>query len=225
MLNSRKTWGPRLTLAHLLLLTAVIAIAVAYYSTHQKLATTRTAVRNMRQLTRELIVDDPNKIAAIERVPTLPDENIIDIYIPLTDETNLGHELRLALDGIVGQETGGEEFPVPLDQYPLMPGRHVVEIRHIKADSKAPASMHRIEILLDDQVVMEHTRNLSWMTADGWTSMGLLTESHTFNPSQPAQLHRRRSNEPTFRGGFRSVPSSEPANGILLWIAPRPSAP
>lgn len=39
--ESPRTWRPRLTLAHLLLLTTTIAIAVAYYSTHQKLATMR----------------------------------------------------------------------------------------------------------------------------------------------------------------------------------------
>ncbi|MEZ6079171.1 MAG: hypothetical protein R3C56_26925 [Pirellulaceae bacterium] len=73
-------------------MTTTIAIAVAYYSTHQKLATMRTAVRNMRQLTRELIVDNSYEIAAIERVPTLPHENIFDIYIPSVGKTTAGHE-------------------------------------------------------------------------------------------------------------------------------------
>jgi hypothetical protein len=225
MLNPPRTWRPRLTLAHLLLLTTTIAIAVAYYSTHQKLATMRTAVRNMRQLTRELIVDNSYEIAAIERVPTLPHENIFDIYIPSVGKTTAGHELRLALDGIVGFETGANGFPLPQDQYPLTPGRHIVEIRHRKADSKNPESMHRIEILLDDQVVMEHTRSLGWVPADGWFSASSLTESRAFHPSQPAQLHRRRFQVPTLGGSPSSVPDGEPANGILLWIAPRSPSP
>jgi hypothetical protein len=199
-------WRPRTTLSNLLLLTAAVAVMLASHRTHDELEQTKASVRNMRSLSRQLIIDDPGKIAAVSRLPTLPNELIIDVHVPSQSTNADPLELRLALEGIMEYGTTEKRFPKPLRRFPISPGRHSVEIRHQKADVSDPESQHEIAILLDGKIVIQESRPPSWMPSNGWSSTSSLNKSHTFDAYEPAELHRRRFNQPTGGGGSRSAP-------------------
>ncbi len=137
--------------------------------------------------------------------------------LPAESDPNQKRFLRLALEGIVAEGDRATWFPAPVDKHPISAGRHSVELRHHQADKSDLQCQHVIEVLLDDKVVFSHKRPQSWMPANGWTSTGKITETLTWNLDEPAELHRRRFNDPTPTGS-RSVPFDKRVNGILIWI-------
>ena len=212
----------RVRLSDLLLLTAAIAILLAHFRVRQELASTQSSVSSMRRLARELVVDDESMFAAVSRSPTLPGETLFDVFVPQPPETIERYELCLNLEAIVdfGSYPAELKFPKPIDRVPITPGRHSIEVRHHEPDSTDPAGKHVIEILLDDQAVMNGTRDSNWKPSGGYTSYGSMTETRQFQADAPVQLHRRRFNEPIKGGGSRSAPGDQPVNGVLLWIRP-----
>lgn len=205
----------RFSLGHLFLLITALAIGLAVYRTREELSRTRASVGAMRAIARELKVEDPSRVTAITRLPALPDEMILDVHVP----SGTGEEssrLCLALEGILGHANAGG-FPEPTSTFALNPGRHKIEIRHLRPASTEPNEVHVVEILVDDRSVMRETRPSEWMPVSSWTGSGSITESVSFLPDKPAELHRRRFNEGTNSGSI-SKPGDEPANGILLWI-------
>lgn len=218
MSESTKKRRPRVSLGHLLLLVTAMAIGLAYVRVHADLSDTKVAVRNMRKLARELIVDDPSKIAAITRIPTLPGEHVMDVYIPARPRSDGPYQLCFALEDINLSRRSQELLLPPVGCRPISQGRHSIELRHVKADSSDSESRHEIKILLDDEVVMEATRPPDWMPADGWASTGSMPRTTVFDTSKPAQLHRRRFNWPISGGGSTSGPMDKPGSGILVWV-------
>jgi hypothetical protein len=205
----------RFSLGHLFLLITALAIGLAVYRTREELSRVRASVVAMRALARELKVEDPSRVTAINRLPSLPDEMILDVHVP-PGNTELSSRLCLALEGIQGYGFHSN-YPEPVTTFGLAPGQHKIEIRHLPADSRKPDEEHVVEILVDDESVMRETRPNEWMPASSWTGSGSITESVSFSPDKPAELHRRRFNEKT-KNGSTSKSGDEPANGILLWI-------
>jgi hypothetical protein len=205
----------RFSLGHLFLLITALAIGLAVYRTRLELSRVRASVVAMRALARELKVEDPSRVTAINRLPSLSDEMILDVHVPsgIVEESS---RLCLALEGILGHGSASD-FPKPVNTFLLEPGRHKIEIRHLRPAASEPDEEHVVEILVDDQTVMRETRPSEWMPVSSWTGTGSITESRTFPSGQPAELHRRRFNKKV-KTGSASRSAKEPANGILLWI-------
>lgn len=210
---------PQLTLGTLLLIVTLVGALLGWFRTRQQVAQVQQQVTALRQLARELQVDDPTQIFVVSRLPTLSGEHIAEFYVPPGDSGRPSHRLCLALEGIVGSASMSPSFPQPCDSLPLASGRHYVEIRHVSADMSDPKDQHEIEILLDDKIVLQAVRPTAWQPSSGWTSTGSYPESKQFDPLEPVELHRRRFNEPIVSDS-RSVGDDKPANGILLWIEP-----
>ncbi len=205
----------RFSLGNLFFVITALAVALAVYRTREELLRVRASVAAMRALARELKVEDPNRVAAINRLPSLPDELILDVYVP-PGSAGEANRLCLALEGIL-RHGSASDFPEPAETFALEPGRRKIEIRHLRPDSTEPDKEHVVEILVDDKTVMRQTRPSEWMPVSSWTGTGSINESRTFPPDQPAELHRRRFNKKTNTGSV-SRSAEEPANGILLWI-------
>ena len=220
--SQRVTTKPRLrfSLGQLFVLITALAIGLAVYRTREELTRARVSVASMRALARELKVDDPSRVTAINRFPTLPDEMILDVHVPRA-KSDTPNRLCLALEGILGHGFDGN-FPEPVDTFVLEPGQRKIEIRHLRPSSSGPDQEHTVLVLVDDKTVMRATRPGDWMPASSWTGTGSITESRSFSPGKPAELHRRRFNE-KLKSGSRSRSSEVPANGILLWIDRPPS--
>ena len=210
----------RFSLGQLFVLITALAIGLAVYRTRQELTHARMSVASMRALARELKVEDPSRVTAINRLPTSPDEMILDVHVPRAN-SDTPNRLCLALEGILGHGIDGN-YPQPVDTLVLEPGRHKIEIRHLRPASSGPDEEHTVKILVDDQTAMRATRPGDWMPASSWTGTGSITESRSFSPDEPAELHRRRFNE-KLKAGSRSKSGEVPANGILLWIDRPPS--
>lgn len=217
MSRLRGTFRPRVTLVDLLLVITAVATAMAYHRTHQQLGEVRFSLASLRPLARELRIEDPAKIAAVTRMPTSPGEMILDVYVPPQRRTQKPQRLALSLEG-VAEHGADAPFPTPVQTHPIASGRREVEIRHIEPQSHGnPTGEHQIDILLDGEVVISARRPPNWIPAGGWTSTGTLTDSRTFAPDRPAELHRRRFNQPVGTGPSNTaMATTDP--GILLWI-------
>jgi len=215
--QSKPPWRPQITLGDLLLLIAVMATAMAWYQTRNRLAEESASLQSMQILARELQIEDPDKIAIITRQPTRPNETIHDVYIPEGYANEPGLALNLVLEDIVRKWEEEDLRPAPQLTHPLPPGRHSIEVRHIEPVGESPDAEHTIEILLDDVVVISTNREREWMATRGWTGSGTITQSRSFEPDQPVEILRRRFHEKTATG-TRSADADQPANGILLWI-------
>lgn len=218
----------RFSLMSMLLLITLVAVVMAWQQTRSQWGSVRNKVESMRPLVRELDVKNPARIAMIDRLPTLPDERITDIYLPgpvdLNRSTNPAdnqtqYRLCLALEQIVGSIDAQAAFPKPEQTVMISPGRHSVELRHRSPDSGSANGHHRIEVWLDGKPVIKAQRPASWISTKGWTGSASYRETHVFDTREPAEIHRRRFNQPTPTGS-RSRPESEPAQGILIWIEP-----
>lgn len=219
MNGPEKRWKLQLTLGNLLLLIAAVAAVFANIRASQRLRSARATVNNLRPIARELLVEDETEIAVVTRMPTRYGELIFDVFIPESPETSGSHELALACDEIEGRREDSS-YPRPDQTVPIGPGRHSIEIRHEKqnADRKSDPG-HRVQILLDDAVVIRQSRPAQWQSGSGWSSSGPLKKTETYDPGRPVELHRRRFYRPTPTGSS-TPPADEAAHGILLWIQP-----
>ena len=66
----------------MLLLTAVVAVWVPCFHLQERIARTEEKIDSMRNLARELIVDDPGKIAVVKQLETGWEENRWEIHLP-----------------------------------------------------------------------------------------------------------------------------------------------
>ncbi len=224
----RPRW--QMSLATLLLLVTLVAVLAARGKTWQMRRSLQASIANMQAMTRELIIDDPKRIAAVRRIPTLSNELIFDVYIPPPDDAIRSHRLCMALENIVGGITVRDIFPTPDQVYEFeIPGQpqdvasihHSIEIRHSAANTNDSNSLNTFEVLVDGEVVMTANRPQSWNVSSGWSGVETVRESRSFDASEQVELYRRRNSELTATGS-QNVHPGKPANGILVWIEAEP---
>ena len=207
----------RFSLWTLLLLIMLAALGLAWQRIRSQNVRLEVDIAAMRRIARELRVEDPTQIAIVARKPTMPGELIHDIYIPPTPS---GHKIFVALEGILGHPPGTPSHPAPNATAELTPGKHAIDIQHNQSRDAEGVTENEIVILVDGAPVIEMHRPEDWVPSGGWSSMGSYNESKSFSPDEPLDIHRRRFHKPTSPNSSRSMPNSEPANGILVWIEP-----
>ncbi|QDV35152.1 hypothetical protein ElP_30550 [Tautonia plasticadhaerens] len=185
-----------------MLLVAAVAVWTSYAVDRNRIATLERRIARDRPLVRELVVEDPRRLAAVKRETTWLGENRWEFYLP-----EGGHRLCLATREIPQAGLAAEGASLP-----LRPGRHVVVLETVDG-----APLQRVVATLDGR----HRLELEKPHAMGYGSESPADQVPSAPPDVPLVLHRLRYNQPLGQGRSGTPPG--PTDGILLWIEPEPT--
>jgi hypothetical protein len=190
-----------------LLLTAAVAVWLTYALERRRSADLTTRIAVLSPLARELVVDDPGRIAVVQREPLWYDENRWDVHLPASRR----YRLCLATRGIAMGL-----YPPVAASAPLTAGRHVIALDQVQ-DSDG----WRVDGECDG------TRLVSVREPKGWNPGSRPTGGDYYDYPASVQLpplpgvilFHRRSMEPRDDQGRPAVPDG-PTDGVMLWIEP-----
>lgn len=206
----------QVSLSTILLVTAVIAIWIAYSNALKETERLEARMPGLRLLAGELQIDDPREFAIVQRLPTKYDELIWDVHVPdLTlpgSNKSAGTQLCLALDSIP-KEVGRSESLLPLQVVSLTPGRHAIELTYERGEETA-----ELIVLVDGEPQIIVTRPKDWESGKGWSSYSSnsFTVSESYALDEPLMLLSRRFMRDI--GNGTSSSPDEPCEGIALWV-------
>lgn len=189
------------SLQTLLLLTAVVAVWIGYFRYRLDIPRLEQEIDAMRQMASELIIEDPQLVAAVKLPELWMDEQRWDIHLPEGK-----YKIRLAT-----REIGKEGLAPAIAEAPIDAGRHQIKLQKEEVDDG-----WRIVVLLDDQPLLQVAEKPDWNPGDGYEGSGVSTTSRQFSPNAAVELHRRRFVHQTKAGPYEAP--EEPAEGLLLWI-------
>ena len=178
------------------LLTALVAVWLSCFQLHKKIVWTEQQIASMRSVARELIIDDPTKIAVVRKLEEWSSDNRWEVYLPDGE-----YAMRLAT-----RKIDPKGFSPVSGETRVRSGKHLVELQQSKGADK-----HTISILLDGQAAIEVEESRGWNPRLGATGYVLLAECVQLPPGKPLVLRRQR---------FRSASGTPnaPCAGLLLWI-------
>ena len=197
----RNSFIPQVSLVTLFLAIALIAVWLAWWQTGQSIERLERQMPGLRNVARELFVDDPAMFAVVKQVGQWFGENICRIHVP----ADQSYQLCLALEFI-----DEEGFPDPLRFVSLPSGEHQIEIRY---DTQREESI--VRILVDEQTVIQESRPKDWEPRVGSSGGMPFTQSTQYPTDGPVILFRRRFSVPS---GVN--PPTSPSAGILVWVEP-----
>ncbi|WP_165075284.1 hypothetical protein [Paludisphaera rhizosphaerae] len=190
----------------LILLTAAVAVGLTYALESYRIADLTDKLYPQSPLPRELVVDDPGRIAVVQ-AQFIYNSDRWDVYLPP------GRRYRLCL-ATRGIEEGAPP-PPPQASAPLEPGRHVI------AMVVPPGGEGwRLGVSCDGMVVASTTEPKEWRSNLGGVggSQVPMGEQSSSDDDRPVVLFRER-----FRGrdvhGTPFLPRG-PTDGVALWIEP-----
>jgi hypothetical protein len=187
----------------LFLLMAVVAVWLAVVINRRQSTYLEDRIRVMQPIARELIVDDPGKIAVVRLDDLWMDENRWDLHLPPGN-----YRLCVATRGIPGQGLA----PV-VKSAPIAPGRH-----RLGMDIHQKGENWPIRVTSDgaELLVIEETKDWARSSSMGG---GDFSTSTKLPAGVPVILYRRRYllDGPT---GIGSNTPDGPTEGLLMWIEP-----
>ena len=198
---------PRVSLSALFLCIALFTVWLALWQSGQSIDRLNRQLSSLRNVARELRIDDPSQFAAVQKVGEWYGENVCEIHVP----RDQSYRLCLALDAI-----DGNGFPKPLQFVSLASGEHRIEIGN---DIDGDKSL--VRVLIDDQAAIEEVRSKTWSAHVGTSGGFPFTDSTQYPTDYPMVLFRQRFmvsvGSPT---GRKAVLPKIPGAGILVWIEP-----
>ena len=210
----RRRFRLQWSLQTLLLLTAVVAVWVAYFRLRQQIPPLEQKIDVLQQMARELIVDDEGQIAVVMLPQMWYDESRWEIYLPEGQ-----YVMRLATrqidDQLVTLVLGRDKevFPPAVGQTPVSGGRHRIELMRSE-----DGSGREITVLVDDRPVIEAEESADWWPGHGSTGGSQFSSCAQRSAHEPLVLFRRRFSR-QLKGG-RCVTPKGPTEGLMLWIEP-----
>lgn len=187
------------------LLTAAVAVWLTYSLERRRIADLTNRIAALSPLARELVVDDPGKIAVVKREERWYDENRWDVHLP----AGRRYQLHLATREIA---EGG--FPPSAASAPLPSGRHVVTVDQVRDGGN-----WRVEAGCDGTRLLSVKEPKEWDPGSGSTGGGHYPVSQQFVPERPVILFQRRFMGPRDKQGRAATPQG-PTAGVMLWIEP-----
>jgi hypothetical protein len=187
----------------LFLLIAAIAVWTTCFINHRVNSSLEARIERMIPLAHELDVDDPKRIAVVQREQHWFDENRWDIYLP-----EGAYRLCLATRGI------NEEGLVPVvSRFPITAGRH-----HLALERQLESNVWHVKAVWDGTTAVAIDEPKNWNPEQGSVGGGSFSQSEQLPPDEPAIISRlrffRRSD-----AGVSAAPATS-TDGILLWIEP-----
>lgn len=191
-----------------MLLIAAVAVWLAYWQTSREVERMQLALPGLRDAARQLRIGNPHEYAVVRHHELWNDDFRWDAYLPAGGD----YVMRLATEQI---DTEG--LAEPVKQYAIGAGRRAVQLFYEKVDDR-----WRIEVTVDDQLVLQDTQPLSWHEGGGSTGGAAFDQQAQQDVGQPLVLFRRRFMEKQSNGGY-STPAG-PTAGLLLWIEREPGS-
>ncbi len=188
------------SLKTLFLLTAVVAVWVAYLHFCYKTPRLKRRIATMQGLACELVINDRQQIAAVRLPQMWSKGQRWDVYLPRGR-----YVIRLAT-----REVGEEQLAPVVEEKPILAGRHQIELIRSEEDGG-----RRITVLVDGQGVIDSEEDASWNPGRGSGGTGV-SRTNGKDAAEPLILSRDRFYQPITEG--TSQTPEGPANGILLWI-------
>ena len=196
----------------LLLLIAACGIWIAYRKSVTDIAKFEKRLTGLRWIARELIVEDPQQLAAVKRLPKLLGENIWDVHIPEIQGKHF--DMRLIMDDVPTNSQSESVQLEPLKHAVLMPGKHAIELRYKAKESQGNAIL---TVLVDGETVIEEIRLEDWVDSSGSSSSSSVgSNSLSFDNEQILHLLKLRFTIKQKNGGRTAT--QKPGPGIFLWI-------
>ena len=161
----------------LLLLTAAIAVWTAFVTNYRQNKFLETRIAAMRPLARELLIEDPHRIAVVKLDELWYDENTWDLYLPPGQ-----YRLFLATDEIDDKDLA----PVRVSTL-LAGGRH-----RLAFDQQREEAAWRLSVRDDDAEILTVKEPLEWNPARGSSGGGHFSQCAQLPIDQPVILFRRR---------------------------------
>lgn len=185
----------------LILVVALVAVWFAVWVNRNQIALLETRIRSVSALARELVVEDPAKIAVVKRQETWYDDNQWDLHLPPGS-----YQLCLATRGI-----DQDGWPAITKRVPIEAGRH-----RIALGQRSPDPDWRVVVSVDGEEVIVVEEPTDWDQSFGSTGGGRHSSSTQVPKQEPLLLFRRRFVQRDSSG--RSGTPTGPANGVVLWI-------
>jgi len=186
-----------------MLMTAVIAVWLAFAKNYQDNAMLAEQIEVMRPFSHELIVEDPDQIAIVHNDVRWRDEYGWKVYLPRGT-----YRLCLAT-----REIGKDGQSPIIASAPIEAGARDVVVKQ----SKTPDGLWLLSVCVDNDQVMEATEPKEWCTELGWHSGPDYRVSSQLPANETAVIVRRRFSE--WERSWVTTPDG-PCNGYLLWIEP-----
>jgi hypothetical protein len=198
----RKRW--QVGLQTLFLLMAAIAVWITVFVNRRHNAWLQGRITAIRPVARQLIVEDPAKIAVVKQEEYWYDENRWELYLPP------GRSYRLCL---ATRDVDQDGLAPPVQTAPLPPGRHLLAL-----DQEQGPDSWRLTASWDQTGRLTAEEPREWNPSSGSMGGGQHSICTQLPPDQPLILFRRRFTRPDGKGSFASPDG--PCEGILLWIEP-----
>lgn len=194
------------SLLTLLLLMAVVGSWSAWYQTRSRNDWYRRQIDMLQDLAGELVVNDPERIAAVEVPPLWYAEKRWEVYLP----EGYDYRLKAATAGI-----GDRQFPDAEREVPLAAGRHVIGL--LEADQR---EFTQFSVEVDGQRVLPA---IGPVTRSGTTSSqdDPAQRSQQFPLDRPLVLKRLRYADES-QPRAPNTPTQWSDQGLLLWIEAAP---
>ncbi len=222
---------PRFSLLTIVLVMTLAAAIIGLRQVRVQISDVTRRIEMMQSLTRDLVVEDATKIAAIKKNPLTPHDDLYGLYVPSpSDAAPDGYELCLALEGIHPAKfsyrlPGGtiepprQLYPVPIAIAELPPGEHLVNVRLLTARDESESA--EISVQLNDAEIFNVSRPYSWSRSSGAEYPSIQDETEQFDPGKQVDIHRMRHYEDKLTAsGTSNLHGKGPASGVLLWVRP-----
>lgn len=202
--SPRASWF-QFSLRVVLLLTAAIAVWTAGIVNRREIPPLKQRIELMRPLARELVIQDPLKIAVVKCEELWYDENEWEVYLP---EGN--YVLAVATQGIDGQGT-----PLVNQSASLTGGRFRLALTQQRTDRG-----WRVSVTKDGSELLVAEESTSWHPGHGSVGGGQFATSAQADSASKVELFRRRFTRPV--PGKNNTTSYQtpagPCEGVMLWI-------
>ncbi len=182
----------------MLLLTAVVAVWVAYFSLHRQTFRLEQEIAWMREWDGELVIEDTEQIAVVMLPQMWIDEARWETHLPEGE-----YIMRLAT-----REIGDQGVAPAAEETLVNSGEHRIEL--LQSDE---GGRRRIMVIVDDRPVLKTTVASDWDPRRGYVGGGNFAICEQLPAHEPVVLFRRR-----FLPQSGPLTSNVLASGLLIWI-------
>ncbi|MDA1050719.1 MAG: hypothetical protein O3C40_09605 [Planctomycetota bacterium] len=193
-------------IATLLLLMAVVGVWTAYFRMKSEAVRMDAELDSLRELARELLVNDPSQYAIVERHEEWYGDHVWDVHLPEGDL----YVLKLATG-----EIDPKIFPETEHMVDLAAGQHIISLeKTLRGDHLSARAIS------DGRLAMHVSESGDWIPS-GVGAWGRYynrsTQAPCDKPLEVIRLYFRKHVPP----GTGMEPD-EPYNGVFLWIERKP---
>jgi hypothetical protein len=198
-------------IATLLLLMTAVGIWTSYLRVRSDTDRMDAELDSLRQLTRELVVNDPAQYSIVERHEEWHGDHVWDLHLPEGSRYVLKLATREIAEKLMVRGKPRDDFPDTGHVLELAAGKHVISLEKTLSAENASA-----RAVVDGELALKVSESSDWCPGSSFGFGGSYNRSTQAPLDQPLELIRIRFYKQL--GGGSSKAPDEPYNGVLLWI-------